>query len=271
MKIAQDEKYHGDDWWSWSVWIDGTADELRGIEHVTYTLHSSFANPVRRVTDRKSKFRLDESGWGGFPIYATVMMTNGKSRSLQRELELYYPPEHEADATVIRIGEAGRDRTGEAGRGTSEAAPESSLETALAHLHQAIATAAPDAKIETDPSGLKVMLTKPSLFSISKGVQGWLSSNPSATLSFENAQKTVSDVTLSQVPDALSSLIVTPNEESTAVEPAREKRPASRKAASKAKSPKKAASRAATTKKAAGTRKAASAKKAPSRGRKKRK
>src|SRR5690242_7675976 len=84
MRIAQSDKYEGNDWWSWSVWIDGTAEELRGIESVTYTLHPTFANPVRRVTDRRSKFRLDENGWGGFMIYGRVEMKAGKTRNLKR-------------------------------------------------------------------------------------------------------------------------------------------------------------------------------------------
>ena len=65
LRITQDEKYAGDDWWEWSVWIDADEAELDAIEFVQYTLHHTFAKPVRRVSERSTRFRLNSSGWGG--------------------------------------------------------------------------------------------------------------------------------------------------------------------------------------------------------------
>jgi transcription initiation factor IIF auxiliary subunit len=91
MRIAQSEKYQGDDWWEWAVWIDGKPAEINSIQSVTYTLHPSFRNPIRTVTNRQSKFRLQSEGWGGFTIAARVESDDGNALLLKHVLELYYP------------------------------------------------------------------------------------------------------------------------------------------------------------------------------------
>jgi len=91
LRIEQDCDYKNDDWWEWSVWIEGTEQELDTIKFVQYTLHPSFPNPVRKITDRASKFQLKTSGWGSFTIYAKVLHKDGNDTSLQQELTLYYP------------------------------------------------------------------------------------------------------------------------------------------------------------------------------------
>jgi transcription initiation factor IIF auxiliary subunit len=91
LKIKQDAIYKGEDWWKWSVWIDGDVSELDAIDYVQYTLHHTFARPVRKVSDRSSQFRLDSSGWGTFMLYAKVVSKDGGSVTLQHELQLYYP------------------------------------------------------------------------------------------------------------------------------------------------------------------------------------
>jgi len=90
IRIQQDQKYHGDDWWSWSIWIEGDDDELDRIEKVVYQLHRSFPDPVRTVTQRKSKFKLSAEGWGVFTIYARVQTHDGSACKLSHELELRY-------------------------------------------------------------------------------------------------------------------------------------------------------------------------------------
>ncbi|HMK24992.1 MAG TPA: pYEATS domain-containing protein [Chitinophagaceae bacterium] len=90
-KIAQDYKYEGEDWWNWQVWIEGNKDDMDEIAHVVYTLHPTFINPVRKIDDRESKFRLEEEGWGGFTIYAKIVLKNEKSISLEHELTMKYP------------------------------------------------------------------------------------------------------------------------------------------------------------------------------------
>jgi transcription initiation factor IIF auxiliary subunit len=91
LKIAQDSTYIGDDYWKWSVWIKGPAKELDQVESVTYNLHPTFRNPVRRVDSRENNFRLDTSGWGTFTLYATLLRTSGKTERLSHDLDLRYP------------------------------------------------------------------------------------------------------------------------------------------------------------------------------------
>src|SRR5215467_18289 len=64
-------------WWEWSVWIEGGATELEQVREVLYTLHPTFRQPVRKVTDRNTKFRLESAGWGEFMVFATVRLETG--------------------------------------------------------------------------------------------------------------------------------------------------------------------------------------------------
>ena len=90
-KILQDYKYEGDDWWTWWIWVDASDKELDDVDHVVYTLHSTFHNPVRNIKDRKSKFKLETEGWGIFTIYAKIVLKDGKEYSMEHELYLAYP------------------------------------------------------------------------------------------------------------------------------------------------------------------------------------
>lgn len=91
MKIAQDQHYEGDDWWKWSVWIDASATELDQVEKVVWRLHPTFPKPVRELTNRGEKFRLETGGWGTFRVVANVVTKDGKKETLHHELELCYP------------------------------------------------------------------------------------------------------------------------------------------------------------------------------------
>jgi len=91
LKIEQSQKYQGDDWWSWSVWIDGPDAELDRVARVEYTLHRTFSRPVRTVDSRANRFKLSTEGWGGFTIYANVYSYDGSFFSLEHQLRLYYP------------------------------------------------------------------------------------------------------------------------------------------------------------------------------------
>jgi transcription initiation factor IIF auxiliary subunit len=93
LKIAQDSEFQGNNWWKWSIWIDGPAEELESIDSVTYILHPTFANPVRTVTNREENFKLKSSGWGIFTIRAKVLKTDGNTIMLEHELELSRPDE----------------------------------------------------------------------------------------------------------------------------------------------------------------------------------
>ena len=89
--IQQQEAYEGDDWWRWAVWIDGREEALDRIDFVEWTLHPTFPNPVRRVHDRASRFRLETGGWGVFNIGVRVQLKDGQQVKLRHELELHYP------------------------------------------------------------------------------------------------------------------------------------------------------------------------------------
>jgi transcription initiation factor IIF auxiliary subunit len=91
LKIAQSEKYEEDDWWSWSVWIEGSETDLDEIKNVEYTLHPTFRDPVRTVATRRNKFKLASGGWGIFPIYARVLKKDGSTFRLNHQLQLRYP------------------------------------------------------------------------------------------------------------------------------------------------------------------------------------
>lgn len=89
-KVVQSSKYEGDDWWSWSVWVDATEKDLDKIENVIYNLHFTFNDPVRIIKTRKNKFRLDSSGWGTFVIYVRINFKDETVIDLEHNLELFY-------------------------------------------------------------------------------------------------------------------------------------------------------------------------------------
>jgi len=91
LKLEQDYEYKGGDWWEWAVWIDAPDEELDAIEYVEYVLHSTFSKPVREISDRSTKFRLETAGWGCFTIYAKAFLKNGGIVEMEHELSLAYP------------------------------------------------------------------------------------------------------------------------------------------------------------------------------------
>ena len=91
LRIQQSEKYEGDEWWSWAVWIDGAPEQLRDVEFVEYTLHPSFPDPVRVVRTKDNNFKLSTGGWGIFPIHARVVTKSGAEVRLTHDLSLHYP------------------------------------------------------------------------------------------------------------------------------------------------------------------------------------
>ena len=90
-KIEQGFKYVDEDWWKWWIWIEGSDSDLDKIHHVLYTLHFSFNDPVRKVDNRNSKFRLDTEGWGVFTLFGRLYLKDGMEVPLEHELVLEYP------------------------------------------------------------------------------------------------------------------------------------------------------------------------------------
>lgn len=91
MKVKQDSVYQGGEWWKWSVWLEGSAKELAAIDHVVYTLHPTFPDPVRTVKNRRTAFKLESSGWGEFEIYLQIAHRDGKVRKRRHWLTLPHP------------------------------------------------------------------------------------------------------------------------------------------------------------------------------------
>jgi DNA/RNA endonuclease G (NUC1) len=88
LSINQRSTPQGEGWWSWEVWLDGPDATLDKVEAVVYTLHPTFPDSRRRVTDRASRFSLRSGGWGEFMIYAEVSLRDGPTLPLRHWLRL---------------------------------------------------------------------------------------------------------------------------------------------------------------------------------------
>jgi hypothetical protein len=91
LRVRQDSVYQGSEWWKWSVWLDGSSKELAAIDHVVYTLHPTFPDPVQTVKNRRTGFKLESSGWGEFEIYLQIVDSKGKVRKRRHWLKLSNP------------------------------------------------------------------------------------------------------------------------------------------------------------------------------------
>ncbi len=91
LEIAQESRFVHENKWEWAIWLEGNEPELDDIEAVEYALHPTFEEPVQRVRDRGTKFRLDQWGSGEFEINAHVLKKDGTKRHLKHWLELPGP------------------------------------------------------------------------------------------------------------------------------------------------------------------------------------
>lgn len=91
INMKQSSEYMGNNWWKWSVWIDGPPAVLNDIQSVTYKLHSTFDNNVREQTNANEKFRLSSEGWGEFTIHAEIKPKSGPRITKRHWLTLAYP------------------------------------------------------------------------------------------------------------------------------------------------------------------------------------
>ena len=88
LLVQQADTYRGDNYWDWSVWLEGPPAELDQIEYVEYRLHPTFPDPVRHIRNRSSKFTLSAAGWGGFTIYVNVIFRDGSRLPISYPLGL---------------------------------------------------------------------------------------------------------------------------------------------------------------------------------------
>src|SRR4029077_8340954 len=78
---------------TWYIFLtDSGSGALARVRHVTYVLHETFSNPIERVVNPQSGFRLGAHGWGVFTVRAQVTMKNGMLIDLAHTLELRHHP-----------------------------------------------------------------------------------------------------------------------------------------------------------------------------------
>jgi hypothetical protein len=83
------QKKYEYDWYDWCVFVSGDVSLMASIESVQYTLHPSFPDPMRLVTNRAECFRLYSSGWGVFNIGIKVTFTDGETTETSYSLKLF--------------------------------------------------------------------------------------------------------------------------------------------------------------------------------------
>src|SRR5262249_28117167 len=103
LKIAQSSTPEDDEFWRWSVWLEGPTVELAKVEEVTWRLHPSFPEPIQRVRSRSTQFKLSTGGWGEFEIHAEVLRDDGKKERLRHwlRLEEEKPPDDSSRTTEL--------------------------------------------------------------------------------------------------------------------------------------------------------------------------
>jgi transcription initiation factor IIF auxiliary subunit len=102
--------YLGDGRWDWTVYIQASADTIRSIRCVEYTLHPTFPNPVRQVCNPGSGpgfFPLRSEGWGTFQIPIKIQFANGRTQTLTHQLH-FAPPKAAQTSTALAVDNVAR-------------------------------------------------------------------------------------------------------------------------------------------------------------------
>lgn len=93
LRIRNTWKYKGEDWWDWSAFIeDDGSGELSKVLEVEYILHPTFHDPIRKIKDVNTKFRMETEGWGTFMLKAIVHYKDGRQQTLAHHIMLEYDP-----------------------------------------------------------------------------------------------------------------------------------------------------------------------------------
>lgn len=108
-RIAQSQKYLGNDYWSWSSWIEASPDALQEIDRVVWILHPTFRPSRIERRSRETQFRLDTAGWGTFRLRADLHKPSGELVSISHMLELAYPNEAEAASSSEALSRQGSE------------------------------------------------------------------------------------------------------------------------------------------------------------------
>jgi transcription initiation factor IIF auxiliary subunit len=92
LRLGQYSRYsrarHNQDIYSFCLFMDATWETLRNIEEVSYTLHPTFPDPIRRRTNPEDCFALQSEAWGVFSSTFEVEWKDGSITTFEYELDL---------------------------------------------------------------------------------------------------------------------------------------------------------------------------------------
>lgn len=95
ISVSNTARFIGNGRYDWTVFLVAAPAVLRSIASVEYTLHPTFPNPVRKVTNPSGGFALSASGWGEFNILVRITFKDGRVRSSQHWLSLQAPAQRQ--------------------------------------------------------------------------------------------------------------------------------------------------------------------------------
>ncbi len=99
MKLENDYRKLRENWYSWTVKIEGSVSELNNIEQVTYILHETFPNNRLVSKDSTNQFAMTFQGWGEFLIKAEIILKDKTRNFAELWLNLGFPSTKDEKAT----------------------------------------------------------------------------------------------------------------------------------------------------------------------------
>jgi transcription initiation factor IIF auxiliary subunit len=81
-------KQRSHEFFRWRVFVDESPDVLSQIKEVEYLLHPTFPEPQQVRSSPETKFSLETSGWGEFPIRITIRYKDGREEHTKYSLIL---------------------------------------------------------------------------------------------------------------------------------------------------------------------------------------
>ena len=110
ITVRNTAQFVGSGRYNWKVFLVAEPSTLQSISYVEYTLHPTFPNPVRKVTNPADGFALAASGWGEFNILVKVVFKDRRKPplqlthylSLQTEQRVALKPDHTITHGALR-------------------------------------------------------------------------------------------------------------------------------------------------------------------------
>lgn len=103
MRLVNTYEKLRDNWYSWTVSIQGTNQELNQIKYVTYLLHETFPNRRIVSTNAKDNFARTIQGWGEFLLRAEAVMKNGETKHAELWLDLGFDHTRDRKSTYTGV------------------------------------------------------------------------------------------------------------------------------------------------------------------------